>query len=164
MSKNQQDSQMATELEKLENPQNFQIQNSENQFSVQEISEEEIWLQNFTSKATQRTYKDGLKKFCEIIGIQNFEDLRKVNSSHIIIFREKMRELKETNATINNRLSGLSSLFKHLIEKQIIKTNPVYGVKAMKKDYRKVKSRALSNSEVEAILKQPNTNKNYWTA
>jgi integrase/recombinase XerD len=118
-----------------------------------------LWLENFTSKATQRTYKDGLKKFCEIIGIQNIEDLRKVNSGHTIMFREKMRELKETNATINNRLSGLSSLFKHLIEKQIIKTNPVYGVKAMKKDYRKVKSRALSSAEVEAILKQPNPEK-----
>ena len=150
---------MTNEIEKIENPQTFQIQNSETQFLVPEISEEEIWLQNFTSKATQRTYKDGLKKFCEIIGIQNFEDLRKVNSGHIIAFREKLRELGETNATINNRLSGLSSLFKHLTGKQIIKSNPVYGVKPMKKDYRKVKSRALSNSEVEAILKQPNTNK-----
>ncbi|MFT6319091.1 MAG: integrase/recombinase XerD [Granulosicoccus sp.] len=143
-----------------ENPQTFEISNPENEnFSIAEISEEEMWLENFTSKATQKTYKDGLKKFCQILGIENVESFREVNSRHIIIFREKMREMKASNATINNRLSGLSSLFKHLIEKQIIKTNPVYGVKAMKKNYRKVKSRALSNAEVDEILKQPNPEK-----
>lgn len=123
------------------------------------LSEELIWLENFTSRATKRTYKDGLKKFCKILGIDNVDALRNITSAHIIQFREEMRNLNEKNATINNRLSALSSLFKHLIEKQIVKANPVYGVKKMKKDQAKVKSRALSSSEVDLILKQPNTNK-----
>jgi site-specific recombinase XerD len=124
-----------------------------------DISEELIWLENFTSKATQKTYKNGLKKFCTILGINNVEELRRINSMHIIKFRDAMKQNNEKNASINNRLSALSSLFKHLIEKQVVKTNPVYGVKAMKKDYRKVQSRALSNFEVDAILKQPNIEK-----
>ncbi len=148
------------EIEKLENPQTLQLSKfKNNNFEIEEISEELIWLENFTSKATQKTYKAGLKKFCKILGVENIDELRKVNSMHIIKFRDAMKELKEKNATINNRLSGLSSLFKHLIEKQVIKANPVYGVKAMKKDYRKVKSRALSNNEVDAILGQPDTSK-----
>ena len=32
--------------------------------AIEEISEEVIWLENFTSKATQRTYKATVKKFC----------------------------------------------------------------------------------------------------
>lgn len=148
---------MKNEIEKLET---FQITKSESDnFKIEEISEELIWLENFTSKATQKTYKAGLKKFCKILGVENVDELRKVNSMHIIKFRDAMKELKEKNSTINNRLSGLSSLFKHLIEKQVIKANPVYGVKAMKKDYRKVKSRALANNEVDAILQQPDTSK-----
>ncbi len=148
---------MKNELEKLET---YQITKSESDnFKIEEISEELVWLENFTSKATQKTYKAGLKKFCKILGVENVDELRKVNSMHIIKFRDAMKELKEKNSTINNRLSGLSSLFKHLIEKQVIKANPVYGVKAMKKDYRKVKSRALASNEVDAILQQPDTSK-----
>ncbi len=130
-----------------------------NQISTEQISEELVWLENFTSKATQKTYKAGLKKFCQMLGVNNVDELRNIGSMHIIKFRDAMKELNEKNSTINNRLSGLSSLFKHLIERQVVKTNPVYGVKAMKKDYRKVKSRALSNDEVDAILRQPDTKK-----
>jgi integrase/recombinase XerD len=127
--------------------------------TIEKISEEIIWLENFTSKATQKTYKATVKKFCTMFGIQNVEQLRSITSLHIIKFRDAMKDAGEKNASINNRLSGLSSLFKHLIERQVIKSNPVYGVKAMKKNYRKVTSRALANNEIDAILKQPDTSK-----
>lgn len=142
-------------------PNEIEVQKIEN-FSlatIEEISEEIIWLENFTSKATQKTYKATVKKFCSMFEIQNVDQLRSVTSMHIIKFRDAMKAAGEKNASINNRLSGLSSLFKHLIERQVLKSNPVYGVKAMKKDYRKVKSRALANAEIDAILKQPDTSK-----
>jgi site-specific recombinase XerD len=142
-------------------PNEIKVQKIEN-FSlatIEEISEEIIWLENFTSKATKKTYKATVKKFCSMFEIQNVDQLRSVTSMHIIKFRDAMKAAGEKNASINNRLSGLSSLFKHLIERQVLKSNPVYGVKAMKKDYRKVKSRALANAEIDAILKQPDTSK-----
>ncbi|MBU6339713.1 MAG: tyrosine-type recombinase/integrase [Rickettsiales bacterium] len=138
------------------------IDNSSQNFSlttIEEISEEIVWLENFTSKATRETYKATVKKFCSMFEIQNIDQLRSVSSIHIIKFRDAMKEAGEKNSSINSRLAGLSSLFKHLIERQLIKTNPVYGVKAMKKDYRKVKSRLLSDAEIAAILKQPDTTK-----
>jgi site-specific recombinase XerD len=126
---------------------------------IDQIPEELIWLENFTSKATQKTYKSTVKKFCAMFEIQNLDNLRSISSMHIIKFRDAMKANGEKNSSINNRMAGLSSLFKHLIEKQIIKVNPVYGVKAMQKNYRKVSSRALNNQEVQAILNQPNTTK-----
>lgn len=126
---------------------------------IENIAEEIVWLENFTSKATQKTYKATIKKFCSMFEIQNIDQLRSITSIHIIKFRDAMKEAGEKNSSINSRLAGLSSLFKHLIEKQIIKVNPVYGVKAMQKNYRKVSSRALNNQEVQAILNQPNTKK-----
>ena len=141
-------------IQKIDNPsQNFSLA------TIEEISEEIIWLENFTSKATQKTYKATVKKFCSMFEIQNIEQLRSITSLHVIKFRDAMKEAGEKNSSINNRLSGLSSLFKHLIERQIIKANPVYGVKAMKKNYRKVQSRAMVNAEIDAILKQPDTSK-----
>lgn len=129
------------------------------EFEIVKISEEDVWLKNFTSKATRRTYQATVKKFCEMFKIQNIDQLRSVTSMQIIDFRDAMKECGEKNSSINSRLAGLSSLFKHLIERQVIKANPVYGVKAMKKDYRKVKSRLLSDAEITAILKQPDTTK-----
>jgi len=126
---------------------------------IEEISEEIVWLENFTSAATRKTYKATVKKFCAIFEIQNIDQLRSVTSMHIIKFRDAMKAAGEKNSSINNRMAGLSSLFKHLIERQQIKFNPVTGVKAMKKNYRKVSSRALTNVEVEAILKQPDADK-----
>ncbi len=126
---------------------------------IEEISEEIIWLENFTSKATQKTYKATVKKFCSMFEIKNVEQLRSVTSLHIIKFRDAMKAAGEKNSSINNRMAGLSSLFKHLIERQVLKSNPVYGVKAMKKNYQKVSSRALTNAEAEAILQQPDTSK-----
>ncbi len=139
----------------------IEIQKNENfnLTTIEEISEEIIWLENFTSKATQKTYKATVKKFCSMFEIKNVDQLRSITSIHIIKFRDAMKEAGEKNSSINSRLAGLSSLFKHLIEKQVIKTNPVYGVKAMKKDYKKVKSRALTDAEISAILNQPDTTK-----
>jgi len=127
--------------------------------TIEEISEEIVWLENFTSKATQKTYKATVKKFCSMFEIKNVDQLRSITSMHIIKFRDAMKEAGEKNSSINSRMAGLSSLFKHLIERQIIKSNPVYGVKAMKKDYRKVKSRMMSDAEISEILKQPDTTK-----
>ena len=51
---------------------------------IEEISEEDVWLENFTSKATKKTYKATVKKFCAMFEIQNIDQLRSVTSMHII--------------------------------------------------------------------------------
>ena len=124
---------------------------------LSEIDQELVWLENFISEDTKKTYKAAIKKFCNILSIQNFEQFREVESIHIIKFRDELRAKGESHATINNRLSALSSLFKFLIEKQVVKKNPVYGVKAMKKAYTHVKSRALEDEEAQALLNAPDT-------
>jgi site-specific recombinase XerD len=130
---------------------------SNNLDSYKNIPEELIWYQNITSIYTRRTYQDSVRSFCKFFNIKNIEQLRDVDSIHIIKYRDELIKEGHKNSTINTRLASLSSMFKHLIEKQLLKTNPVYGVKRMKKQYRKVKSRPLTDIEVSAILKQPNT-------
>jgi site-specific recombinase XerD len=88
---------------------------------IDQIPEELIWLENFTSKATQKTYKSTVKKFCAMFEIQNLDNLRSISSMHIIKFRDAMKANGEKNSSINNRMAGLSSLFKHLDKKTIIR-------------------------------------------
>jgi len=119
-----------------------------------QTTEELVWLRNITSACTKQTYKDSISSFCKIFNIKNSEELKQVESIHIIEYRDALIDLGFKKSTINNRLSALSSLFKHLIEKQEIKFNPVYGVTRMKKDYTKVQSRALSDMEVKTMMDQ----------
>lgn len=142
------------ELQKVDNSsQNFSIA------EIVEIPEEVVWLENFTSEATRETYKATVKKFCAMFEIQNTEQLRSVTSMHIIKFRDTMKAAGEKNSSINSRMAGISSLFKHLIERQVVKSNPVYGVKAMKKSYGTVGSRMLSDNEVGHLMQQPDLSK-----
>lgn len=63
------------EIQKIDNsPQNSSLT------TIEEISEEIVWLENFTSKATQKTYKATVKKFCAMFEIQNIEQLRSITS------------------------------------------------------------------------------------
>ena len=50
----------------------------------------------------------------------------------MLSWREHLIELEYSNNSVANRLSALSSLFKHLCDKQIVQTNPVQGIKRPK--------------------------------
>lgn len=133
---------------------NYQITlNPDSQLAILENTPAElVWFENSHSAYTRKTYKDSLKQFCEFLGISNFEELRKVQSIHVIKFRDWLLDQGKSPATVNTRLATLSSIFKHLIEQQVLKVNPVYGVKRMRKEYRRVKTRKLSVEEIKRFL------------
>jgi len=83
---------MTTDLEVIQS-QRFELDTLNN------ISEELLWLQNFPSKFTKRTYHDAVKKFCNLFEIKNLQDLTTVQSIHVIRFRDMMKEAGEKNAT-----------------------------------------------------------------
>ncbi|RAP32729.1 integrase [Candidatus Marinamargulisbacteria bacterium SCGC AAA071-K20] len=74
---------------------------------------------------------------------------------NVIQFRDTLKKLGKSPATINNRLSALSSLFSHLIEKQVLQINPVLGVKRLKDEYHLVKSKCINTQDVSKLLKMP---------
>jgi integrase/recombinase XerD len=136
------------------------ISATENAFVVLKNTPAEIvWFENLRSPNTKRTHAATIKQFCEFMNIKNFEQLRLVESIHIIKYRDWLRDQDRSSATINTRLATLSSVFKDLIEKQVLKINPVYGVKRMAKEYHKVKSRKLSVEEATRMLRVPDTSK-----
>ncbi|OED39250.1 hypothetical protein AB833_17155 [Chromatiales bacterium (ex Bugula neritina AB1)] len=50
----------------------------------------------------------------------------------VLAWREHMIGLELSNNSVANGLSALSSLFKHLCDKQIVQINPVQGIKRPK--------------------------------
>jgi len=121
------------------------------------IHEESLWLSNFISKDTQKTYKNAVFNFLAFCRIENLEQLRAVKQSDILSWRDNLISSNSSNRTVNNRMAALSSLFNHLCEKQIVHTNPVKGLKRPNVDQSMIKTPSLTVEQVRAILASPNT-------
>jgi site-specific recombinase XerD len=120
-----------------------------------EIPEEAVWLANFVSARTRASYKNSLQAFIAFHGMKTAEDLRAITQGHVIAWRDSMIMGGRTEKTIHSKISALSSLFSHLCEKQIVKTNPTAGVKRPKVTSFFVKASTLSVGQVRSLLESP---------
>ena len=73
-----------------------------------------------------------------------------IDSSTVLAWREHLIGLGLSNNSVANRLSALSSLFRHLCDKQVVQTNPVQGIKRPKHPHKAALS--IANKLVRQIL------------
>jgi integrase/recombinase XerD len=129
------------------------VSTDKNKLSIyQNIQEETVWFENFISENSKETYRYAITQFIKFLGIKRKEELRNIKNIHVIRFRDSLLENGLSPSTVNNRLSAISSLFKHLIEQQIVKINPVIGVKRSRMNYDVVKSRRLKKQDVSDLF------------
>lgn len=119
------------------------------------VPESSVWLKNFISGQTRRSYQTAIKDFAVFIGIESEYDLKKINQAHVIAWRDDKLKNGASNRTINAGLSAVSSLFKHLCEKQVVEKNPVDGVKRSRITKDQVEAQALTAHQVRKILDAP---------
>ena len=115
------------------------------------VKEANTWLTNFISDRTRETYKKAIEEFASFAELENPEDLYDVDSTSVLAWREHLINLEYSNNSVANRLSALSSLFKHLCDKQIVQTNPVQGIKRPKTPQHGV-TPSIANKLVRKIL------------
>src|SRR5262245_46636074 len=85
------------------------------------IPEEEVWLASQKSPRTQMAYRRDVLHFMATIGISSVEQLRRVDHRAVIAWESHMRTCEGLqSSTIRRRLAALSSLFKHLVEKNVV--------------------------------------------
>lgn len=124
------------------------------------IPEESLWLENYISHSTKKTYKNAVISFAKFAKVKDFEEFIKTNQALVLSWRNELIESGASNRTINNKLSALSSLFDHLCDKQLVQTNPVKGLKRPKVNQKKIKTPSLTPEQVQTILSLPDTSKN----
>lgn len=127
--------------------------------TVAHTSETSVWLANFRPN-TRRTYGNAVADFIDKLEIKSEEELYQVTQAHIIAFREMLISSGMSNTSITNRLSALSSMFKHLADKQLCKANPVSGVRYPHKGHNGLgsgKTPTLTRKQVRAHLDAPDT-------
>jgi len=115
------------------------------------VKEANTWLTNFISDRTRQTYKKAIEEFATFAELAQPDDLFDVDSATVLSWREHLIGLEYSNNSVANRLSALSSLFKHLCDKQIVQTNPVQGIKRPKTPTQGV-TPAIANKLVRKIL------------
>lgn len=119
------------------------------------LSEEAIWLANFVSSQTQRTYQTALRNFIAFHGFQSLKQLRAVNPGHLIAWRERLIQSGASPRTVQNRLAAVSSLFRHLCDCQTADRNPAANVKRPCVNAHRVETAVLSLEQVRQLLCAP---------
>jgi len=93
-----------------------------------EVPEESVWLANFISPNTKRTYLLAVREFIAFHEITSIDELPQIDQAHIITWRNHLIDRGATPRTVNARISAISSLFKHLCGKQIAHRNPTFQI------------------------------------
>jgi len=125
------------------------------------ISAENVWLANFSSPNTRDAYKRAVASFIATIGIETPDELYRASQAHVIAWRTAMEDAGLSQASIANRLSALSSLFKHIMDTGLVAQNPVSAVKRPKTGNAGIgagKSPSLTAKQVRAMLDAPDRN------
>lgn len=122
---------------------------------LQNVPEEEIWLAGQLSPQTRAAYKKDIAHFIRSMGIRSADDLRLVGRAAVIAWLNQMREEGVAPRTLRRRLSALSSLFIHLVERHLVPGNPVRDIKRPRVNRRQGTTRALSAKEARKILDAP---------
>lgn len=125
---------------------------------LSQVRAENRWLANYASPNTRGVYRRAVASFIATLGVQSPDDLYSVSQAHVLAWRSAMEEAGLSPATIANRLSALSSLYRQLTEEQLTRSNPVAGVRRPRTGNFGIgagKSPTLSKRQVRMILEAP---------
>lgn len=122
-------------------------------------NQESVWLQNFTSKQTQRTYRLAFSEFCALHRLTDSKAFRSVTEVEIIAFRDHLIHGRElSNRSVRNKMAAISSCFRHLQSRGLITRNPADGIERPKVDESVGETPTMTNAQVRKFLQQPDTN------
>ena len=123
------------------------------------VNHETLWLRNFISQATQRTYKRVFCEFCLFAGVESPEALRGVSAAVVIAYRDYLTETRGMRPrSVRNRMAAISSLFKHLVREQVIQTNPVEHIQRPKVAEERGATPAMTPEQVRKMLDATDVN------
>lgn len=149
-------------VQPLIEPTNQDLAQTDTFAALAKVRAENVWLANFSSQNTRDAYHRAVGSFIATTGITTPDDLYAVKQAHVLVWRASMEDAGLSPASIAARLAALSSLYKHLTDRQLTPSNPVAGVRRPKTGNAGMgagKSPTLSKRQVRAMLDAPDTQK-----
>ena len=124
--------------------------------SLAAVPEEAIWLAKLKSQRTRLAYRNDVRDFMDFIGISTSDELRQVDHRAVIAWESSMRESQLLQpTTIRRRLAALSSLFRHLVQHDVVAINPVRDVERPRVSRRQGHTLAFSQRQARNVLDAP---------
>ncbi len=102
---------------------------------------------------TFESYKRDIIKYHKYLSDQEMPDIKSCSSTTVLEYMLSLQKQGKAASTITRNLAALRSLYRYLIQKRYVTSDPtenLHGIKAEKK-----LPQILSNQEVEILLEQP---------
>lgn len=118
------------------------------------------FFKNLNSEETRKAYYSDIKHFFEFYKMAFGKSIRhpsEVERAHIIAYKDFIiscggkDQAKASNLTVRRKISTLNTYYKFLLERDIVKFNPVEGIKRPKKSPNKG-TNCLSQNQVRLLL------------
>lgn len=119
------------------------------------IPEERVWLESQQSPQTRRAYRNDVVHFMRTMHITETAEFRKVDRMAVVAWKRKMEHDDAKPRTVRRRLAALSSLFSHLVERQIVTTNPVREIRRPRVNRNQGTTAAFSPAQARKLLDVP---------
>jgi integrase/recombinase XerD len=119
---------------------------------LSDVPPELEWLANITNQKTRCAYKADVAEFMTFSGLTEIKTLRTVDRSHVIAWRKNMDVRQLAPASIQRKLSALSSLFDYLCERNAVLGNPVDGVNRPAQLSNEGSTLALGDAQARLLL------------
>lgn len=119
------------------------------------IPEERVWLESQQSPQTRRAYRSDVVHFMHTMQITETPEFRKVDRMALVAWKRKMEEDGAKPRTIRRRLSALSSLFSHLVDRHVVETNPVREIRRPRVNRKQGTTHAFSAAQARKLLDAP---------
>ncbi len=121
--------------------------------ALADVPPEVEWFANLDNENTRVAYRRDVRDFMQFVGISEPTEFRHVTRSHVIHWRDQLKELGLAAATIRRKLSAVSSLYDYLCENNAVEVNPTQGVKRPDKPSKKTP--AIGDAQARALLAAP---------
>jgi integrase/recombinase XerD len=128
------------------------------------LPEEGVWLASRKSREIRQAYAGDVRRFMRLFGITSRKELRQVDRKTMMAYERHLREVQRLHpTTIRRRLSALSSLFRHLVQFEVIAANLVQAIERPAISRWQGMPPAFSPQEARALLDalDPTTNEGF---
>lgn len=119
------------------------------------IPEERVWLEGQQSPQTRRAYRSDVVHFMHSMHVTETAEFRKVDRMAVVAWKRGMEADGAKPRTVRRRMSALSSLFSHLVDKHVVDMNPVREIRRPRVNRKQGTTHAFSPTQARKLLDAP---------
>ncbi len=124
---------------------------------LSQLRPDEEWLVGLGSESTRKAYRIDSRDFLQFIGAEKGGNLELVAPGHVAAWRGALEKRCLGPNTIRRKMAAVSSLFSHLHDTGVVRSNPTTGIKRPRTRALVGSTPTLSDEQARQLLDAPAT-------